>query len=69
MERLSRDAFFELPIPELEARCGLAAPEGATAAELAEFRDKAWESYKLDVANRDEWGGTEGESIPQPDTD
>lgn len=63
MERISREDFFELPLDEIEARSGLLRPEEE--GELEDYRDKAWESYKLDIANRDEWGGTEGESIPQ----
>lgn len=62
MERISREDFFELPLDEVEARSGLPRLEDE---DLEEYREKAWESYKLDIANRDEWGGTEGESIPQ----
>ncbi len=67
MDRLSHTDFAELSLAEIEARTGIKAPSGEDAAEEADYRERAWESYKQDVANRDEWGGTEGESIPPED--
>lgn len=63
MDRLSREAFAELPAEEVETLTGVAAPAGDEAA--GDYYDRAWDSYKQDVANEDEWGGTEGESIPK----
>jgi len=64
MEPLSREDFFELPLREIEARTGITAPaEG----DEADYRERAWESYKQDVANKEEWGGTEGASVPPED--
>ncbi len=65
MDRISREDFFELPLDDIAARSGLELPEAES--ELEAYREKAWESYKLDIANRDEWGGTEGESVPNPE--
>lgn len=59
MARYSYDDFMKLPLGELEALTGVArAGEGD-----ADYRERAWNSYKQDVANEDEWGGTEGESV------
>lgn len=66
MEPLSREDFFELPLKELEARTGLELPSGNDETD-ADYRERAWESYKQDVANREEWGGTEGASVPPED--
>ena len=65
MKPLSREDFFELPLAEIEARTGVEAPTGGDAE--ADYRERAWESYKQDVANREEWGGTEGASVPPED--
>ncbi len=59
MARYSYDDFMKLPLSDLEALTGVErAGEGDD-----DYRDRAWESYKQDVANEDEWGGTEGESV------
>jgi hypothetical protein len=69
MERLSHEDFFSLPLTDIEARTGLEVPANADEAAERDYRERAWESYKQDIANKDEWGGTEGESIPKGDTD
>ena len=63
MEPLSREAFFELPLGDVEERTGIKLPEGD---DEADYRERAWRSYKQDVANEEEWGGTEGDSVPPP---
>ncbi len=63
MDRLSREAFDALPTGEVETLTGVAAPQQGE--EAGDYYDRAWDSYKQDVANEDEWGGTEGESIPK----
>ena len=63
MEALSREAFFELPLKEVEDRTGI---EMSAGDDEADYRKRAWESYKQDLANEEEWGGTEGESVPPP---
>ncbi len=62
MDRISQEDFFHLSAEEIEARTGLSRTDHE---DMDSYREKAWESYKVDIANRDEWGGTEGESIPQ----
>lgn len=69
MERLSHKDFFALSLPDIEARTGLELPGDDDEAAQRDYRERAWESYKQDVANKDEWGGTEGESIPKDDID
>ena len=63
MDRLSRDEFLSLPLDELEALTGLTAPQNG--ADEADYRDRAWESYKQDVTNQEEWVGIEGENAPE----
>ncbi len=62
METLSRDAFFALPIGEIETLTGLEALTGSE--DEADYRERAWENYKQDVTNEEEWGGTEGDGPP-----
>ena len=59
MARYSYDDFMNLPLGDLEALTGVA--QAGTSDE--DYRTRAWESYKQDVANEDEWGGTEGASV------
>lgn len=63
MEALSREVFFELPIDEIEERTGLKAEAGG---DEADYRERAWASYKQDLTNEEEWGGTEGDSVTPP---
>lgn len=64
MARLSYDDFMNLPLGELEALTGVMQEDNSD----DDYRTRAWESYKQDVANEDEWGGTEGESVaPEPE--
>lgn len=64
MARYSYDDFMNLPLGDLEALTGVAREgEGDD-----DYRARAWSSYKQDVANEEEWGGTEGESVaPEPE--
>ncbi len=62
MEPLSREDFFELSLKEIEARTGITAP---TEGDEADYRERAWESYKQDVANREEWVSIEGNNVPE----
>ena len=62
MEALSREAFFELPLDEVEERTGIK----RSGDDEADYRERAWESYKQDLANEEEWGGTEGDSVTPP---
>lgn len=69
MSKLSHEDFFALSLEEIEGRTGLEAPQGADEAEVQAYRERAWESYKLDVANREEWVGFEGENTgPENET-
>lgn len=59
MARYSYDDFMKLPLDDLEALTGV----GREGMGDEDYRARAWDSYKQDVANEDEWGGTEGESV------
>lgn len=59
MARMSHEDFMKRPLGELEALTGV---EQAGESD-EDYRTRAWESYKQDVANEDEWGGNEGESV------
>ena len=64
MARMSHDDFMKLPLEELEGLTGVAREGDGE----ADYRARAWDSYKQDVANEEEWGGTEGESVaPEPE--
>ena len=65
MEQLTQRDFRELSLDRIEARTGLEAPENPSPDEEATYREKAWNSYRLDIENRDEWG-TATESTPAP---
>jgi hypothetical protein len=64
---LTHEDFEELPLVKVAELTGLDAPEDTSdAAAVEEFRQQAWESYQLDVQNRDEWG-TARQGIPLPE--
>lgn len=63
MEALSREAFFRLSLEEVEERTGIKMSAGD---DEADYRERAWEGYKQDLANEEEWGGTEGDSVTPP---
>lgn len=56
LEQLSREDFRRRPLQEIAHRAGLEAPTDPTPAEEKAFRERAYESYALDLENRDEWG-------------
>lgn len=56
LEQLARSDFQRLPLNEIARRTGLQVPRDPTPEEEAAFRERAWNSYAQDVANRDEWG-------------
>lgn len=56
LEQLDERDFERMPLSEIEARTGLEAPDDPDAEAEAAYRRKAWRSYQLDVAQRDEWG-------------
>ncbi len=61
MEFLSRDDFFALPIAEIESLTGVE----ADGEDEASYRARAWENYKQEVGNQEEWVGIEGENTPE----
>lgn len=63
MDRLSHDEFLKLSLDELETLTGLTAPQGD--ADEGDYRSRAWESYKQDVTNEEEWVSIEGENAPE----
>lgn len=56
MEQLSREDFERMTLEEIHRRSGLEPPERPTAEEARAYREKAYRSYQLDIARRDEWG-------------
>ena len=65
MEQLTKRDFRELSLDRIEARTGLKAPQDPSPEEEEAYRNKAWNSYKIDIENRDEWG-TAAESTKVP---
>lgn len=59
MARYSYDDFMRLPLGDVEALTGVVQEDMGD----EDYRARAWDSYKQDVTNEDEWGGTEGESV------
>lgn len=60
METLSREEFFALPVAEIETLTGVVAE--ADAEDEASYRERAWENYKQEVGNQEEWVGIEGDT-------
>lgn len=67
MEQLSFEDFERMTLEEIERRTGIAAPERPDEDEAREYRAKAYRSYKLDVARRDEWGTAAQATEPPAD--
>lgn len=65
MKQLTHEEFLALSPQEMQERTGIDAPENASEEELETYRRKAWESYKLDIKTRDQWG-TADQSTPLP---
>lgn len=65
--RLTRDDFLHLPVEQLAARTGLTPPTGGSEQEIRSWREKAWEDYRLDIENRDEWGTARQEDPSPPE--
>jgi hypothetical protein len=70
-ERLTRADFERLPIERLAGITGLTPPpDGASADDVAAWREKAFRSYELDLENRAEWGtATQTTEPPEADGD
>lgn len=56
MEQLTKHDFERMSLVEIARRTGLDAPERPTAEEAEAYRERAYRSYRLDIARRDEWG-------------
>ncbi len=65
MEQLTHEEFLALSPEEMQGRTGIKAPENASEEELEAYKQKAWESYKVDIQTRDQWG-TADQSTPLP---
>lgn len=65
MEQLTHEEFLALSPKEMEERTGIAAPENASDEALEDYKQKAWESYKVDIQTRDQWG-TADQDNPLP---
>ena len=56
MKQLTHEEFLDLSPQEMQERTGIDAPKDASGEELEAYKQKAWESYKQDIATRDQWG-------------
>lgn len=83
-ERETRDYthedFMQMSLQDLEEVTGVIRPKSQTTETVDEYRQAAWDSYRQDVSNRDEWGGNqqdddspvkdeENEGFDEPDID
>lgn len=61
----SREDFTTLSLEALEKLTGLTPP--AEENKATAYREKAWQSYKLDLANKAEWGTARqnGDDLPE----
>ena len=65
---MTLEEFETLPLDELAARTGLTAPESPTPEEERAWRMRAYEDYRVDVENAEEWGNArQGESSDPPE--
>jgi nucleotide-binding universal stress UspA family protein len=55
-DQYSKSEFDRLGLEEIASITGIEPPAAMGRAEEAEYREKAWKSYKLDIEHRDEWG-------------
>lgn len=61
----TQEEFERLSLAEVAELTGMAPPEGGSAPAEAEYREKAWRSYQLDIEHRDEWGtARQGTELP-----
>ena len=61
----TKEDFWNLPIKEIEDITGLTAPDDNSNETLESFREKAWESYRVDIENKMEWGtARQGTELP-----
>ena len=67
MEQLSFEDFQRMTLEEIHHRTGLEPPEDRSEAAIRAYRDKAYRSYRLDVARRDEWGTATQATEPPSD--
>ena len=68
MKQLTHEEFLALSLSEMQERTGIAAPENASGEDLEAYKQKAWESYKVDIATRDQWGTADQDNaLPQGD--
>ena len=63
MNPLSREDFFELSLKEIEVLTGIVPPEDEV--DGADYRERAWENYKQEVTNQEEWVNIEGDNTPE----
>ncbi len=65
----THEEFLELSLADLEELTGVIRPKSSTTESLAEYRERAWASYRQDIANRDEWGNARQGDMELPDGD
>lgn len=55
----THDDFMEMSLADLEEITGVIRPLNQTTTTIDEYRQAAWDSYRQDISNRDEWGGNQ----------
>jgi nucleotide-binding universal stress UspA family protein len=61
----TRTEFDNLPLAQVAEITGMDPPLDPAEEQEADFRERAWKSYRLDIEHRDEWG-TARQSTPLP---
>ena len=69
MQQLSREVFERMTLEEIHQRTGIRPPPDPADEEARAYRAKAYRSYRLDVARRDEWGTAAQATEPPGDGD
>lgn len=64
---LTERDFETLPLAELHDLTGLEPPDDPDAEAERRYRKQAWDSYRTDLANRDEWGTAREGPVPPAD--
>ncbi len=67
--RMTLEEFETLPLDQLADRTGLTPPAAPTPEEERAWRMKAYEDYRVDVENAEEWGVARQGEEPEPQQD
>jgi hypothetical protein len=69
VQQLSYEDFGRMTLEEIHRRTGIRPPDDRTDEAIRAYRAKAYRSYRLDVARRDEWGTATQATEPPDDED